>query len=217
MGVYGIANNTVNGSAAPGVYGTSTKGYGVLGYSTAGGASLSGISTNANIPAFAGGNSVAGGLAASFSGSVFVNGSFVVQDPANKHGAIKHPDGSHRLLYSMESPESWLEDFGTGQLTNGKADIKLDADFAAVVHAESYHVFLTEYEAHNDLYVTQRTASGFSVRAKDGTGNGTFSWRVVVKPKSEAKVERLGKFTIPNVKYPDPATLPHPAARPKQP
>jgi hypothetical protein len=102
--VHGL--NLSSGGNSHGVYGSSATGYGVIGYSTGGSASLAGISTTINIPAFAGGNSVAGGLAASFSGTVYVNGSFVVLDPANKHGAIKHPDGSYRLLYSMESPES---------------------------------------------------------------------------------------------------------------
>ena len=45
-----------------------------------------------------------GNYAAYFTGSVYINGSLTVADPANKHGAIKHPDGSTRLLYSMESP-----------------------------------------------------------------------------------------------------------------
>jgi hypothetical protein len=158
-------------------------------------------------------------LAASFSGTVYVNGSFVVQDPANKHGAIKHPDGSHRLLYSVESPESWLEDFGEGQLVAGKADIRLDPDFAAVVDTSHYHVFLT---AHGDyqVHVEERTGAGFVAQATSGAGmaakglvgvSGTFSWRVVARPKTDKKVTRLAKFTPPQVTFPDVATLPKPA------
>src|SRR5436309_935940 len=130
------AGGCARGGGYRGVYGTSGTGYGVLGYSTGGSASLSGISTNANIAAFAGGNSVAGGLAASFSGLVYVNGRLVVTDPSYKSGLLKHPDGSHRLVYCVESPESWIEDFGKGTLTNGKADVKLDPDLAAVGHTE---------------------------------------------------------------------------------
>ena len=29
-----------------------------------------------------------------------------------KSAAVPHPDGSHRQLYCMESPENWFEDFG---------------------------------------------------------------------------------------------------------
>ena len=59
-------------------------------------------------------------------------GQFVVNPMSAKSGLLKHPDGSHRLMYSMEAPESWAEDFGTGTLVNGTAEIKLDPDFAAV-------------------------------------------------------------------------------------
>jgi hypothetical protein len=180
---------------------------------------MSGISTNANIPAFAGGNSVAGGLAASFTGTVYVNGQFVVADMTQKHGLLKHPDGSHRLMYTVEAPESWAEDFGTGTLAGGRADVKLDADFAAVIHTDSYHVFLTMYgTGDNGLNVVERRADGFTVREHNkGTGSGTFSWRVVAKPKSDTKVERLGKFVVPTVTLPDVSKLPKPPEQTKKP
>src|SRR5262249_27461845 len=152
-----------SGASSHGVVGQSATGYGVLGITTGGSASMSGISTNANIPAFAGGNSVTGGLAASFSGTVFINGMFVVADMTQKHGLLKHPDGSHRLMYTVEAPESWAEDFGMGTLANGKAEIKLDPDFAVLIHTEDYHVFLTPYGNTNGLHVTGRGATGFTV------------------------------------------------------
>jgi hypothetical protein len=210
--------NQSSGTNGHGVVGQSVTGYGVLGYSTGGSASMSGISTNANIPAFAGGNSVAGGLAASFNGTVFVNGAFVVADMAQKHGLLKHPDGSHRLMYTVEAPESWAEDFGTGTLASGKADVKLDADFAALVHTEDYHVFLTPYGNTNGLHVTKRDATGFTVEEHNGGKNSlTFSWRVVAKPKTEKKIERLGKFTVPNVPLPNVSQLPKPPEQGKKP
>jgi hypothetical protein len=204
---YGVRGNAT-GAGGVGVYGQSATGYGVLGYSTGGSASLSGISTNVNIPAFAGGNSVAGGLAASFSGTVYVNGAFVVQDPANKHGAIKHPDGSTRLLYSMESPESWIEDFGEGTLSGGKADVMLDPDFAAVVQADKYFVFLTPYGAVGALRVGVQRADGFTVEEIGGVSGGRFVYRVAAKPKTEKKLNRLEKFVPPEVPLPDVASLP---------
>jgi len=56
----------------------------------------------------------------------------------------KHPDGSHRLLYRQESPEPWFEDFGEGKLVGGKAEVKLDPDYGAVIHNDKYCIFLTE-------------------------------------------------------------------------
>jgi hypothetical protein len=211
-GGIGVVGTSINGN---GVYGTSGTGYGVLGYSTGGPASLSGISTTANIPAFAGGNSSPSGLAASFAGTVFISGRLVVSDPSYKSGLLAHPDGSHRLVYCVESPESWIEDFGTGQLTNGKAEIRLDPDFAAVVQTGDYRAFPVAEGDCKGLYVASKTASGFEVRElQGGTSNVGFSWRVVAKPKTEKKLNRLEKFTPPNVRLPDLATLPKPDAHP---
>jgi hypothetical protein len=210
--------NQGTGANSHGVVGQSATGYGVLGITTNGSASLSGISTNVNIPAFAGGNSAPNGLAASFAGTVYVNGSFVVQDPANKHGAIKHPDGSTRLLYSMESPESWIEDFGKGRLSNGKAEVRLDADFAAVVQTGDYLVFLTERGESNGLYISAQGATVFTVQERGkGTSGAAFYWRVVARPKTDKKAIRLERFTPPEVKLPDPATLPQLSAEPPAP
>jgi hypothetical protein len=80
---------------------------------------------------------------------------------------------------------TWFEDFGEGALVCGEASIALDADFAAVVDASKYHVFLTAHKPHADLAVTERSPDGFQVRASEGA-EGTFSWRVVAKRKDIA-------------------------------
>jgi hypothetical protein len=64
-------------------------------------------------------------------------------------------------LYAVESPESWFEDFGFGQLVDGRAEIQLDGDFSAVIDSDTYHVFITEYDDNNALYVAGRTSRGF--------------------------------------------------------
>lgn len=98
--------------------------------------------------------------------------------------------------YCMESPESWFEDFGFGEFVNGLAQIQLDPEFAAVVNSDAYHVFITEYDDNNALYVAQRTSTGFEVRTKALTASGTFSYRVVAKRK-DITPPRLEKVTIP--------------------
>jgi hypothetical protein len=104
----------------------------------------------------------------------------------SKSAVVPFPDGSMRRLYAMECPENWFEDFGSGHFLNGHADISLADDFASVVNSDSYHVFLTEYEANNALYVTARTSKGFVVRCMSSTASGTFSYRVVAKRKDIA-------------------------------
>jgi len=97
----------------------------------------------------------------------------------------------------MESPESWFEDFGTGYLKNGQAEVPLDAEFASIVNRDDYHVFLSEYDDNNALYVTNRPSAGFAVRSKlSPTATTTFSYRVVAKRK-DVTGARFEKVVIP--------------------
>src|SRR5207245_627461 len=112
-------------------------------------------------------------------------------------------DGTHRLLYCVESPESQFEDFGEVKLVKGKADVRLDRDFIAVADTRHYHVFLTPYGDSAGLYVTARRRTGFQVREQGG-GKSTlaFSYRVVAKRKGAA-AKRFAKVKAPaNPKLP---------------
>jgi hypothetical protein len=153
------------------IYGLSAKGHGLVGATAAAGAAAIVGATNG----------VAGALAAAFYGPVIVGGTLTVVGGA-KSAAVPHPDGSHRRLYCVESPESWFEDFGEGRLVCGGASIALDPDFAAVVDSRYYHVFLTGHGTDSVLSVAERTAEGFRVQASPAA-EGTFSWRVVAKRK----------------------------------
>ncbi|RST17664.1 hypothetical protein E2C00_17895 [Streptomyces sp. WAC05374] len=121
------------------------------------------------------------GLAARFDGPVVINGSLQVNGA--KAAAVACSGGSHRLLYAVESPESWFEDFGFGRLVNGRASVTLDETFASVIGDDSYHVFITEYERNNALYVTGRTTTGFEVRSDSAEAAGEFSYRVTARRK----------------------------------
>jgi hypothetical protein len=207
-GVYGTS------SASTGVYGTSMSGYGAIGAAT-NGIGVYGTATT--------------GFAGYFAGKVYVGGQLVVSDPSYKSGLLAHPDGSHRLVYCVESPESWIEDFGTEKIASGKADVSLDPDFAAVVHTDDYKVFLTPLGDSKGLYVAQQSAAGFSVREQQGgTSTLSFHWRVVARPAvaAEKKAQRLAKFEPPKpvatpkvavVPVGAPSTSPTPPAPPKLP
>ena len=78
-----------------------------------------------------------------------------------KGAVVAHPDGTHRRLYCLETPESWFEDVGFGTLVNGRAVISLDPGFASMVQTDQYHVFVTEYDNNNALYVTARIGHRF--------------------------------------------------------
>ena len=232
---YGVYGQTSGPGSGPAVYGTSASGIGVYGISGGGGSpfgvvgnvtsapgfGLYGVASVSGTVGFNAGASVAGAIAGQFSGPVNIynapatgtpitTGDLYVQRnfqvSGTKSAAVPHPDGTHRLLYCVESPEAWFEDFGEGTITAGKADVKLDPDFAAVVDTTKLHVFFTEHDTHHALTLTGRSATGFTVtadaaaltaRGKTAADvNGTFTYRVVAKRKDVA-AERLAKFTVP--------------------
>jgi hypothetical protein len=149
-----------------------------------------------SLPGFAG--LFLGGQGVLISGPLVV-GSLTVLPGGPKSAAVPHPDGSHRLLYCLECPESWFEDFGEGTLADGKAEVQLAPDFAALVEADTYHVFLSPYGESRGLYVENRDPTGFVVREQQGgASNIPFSYRVVAR-RNDLKAGRLGKFAIPVV------------------
>lgn len=128
-------------------------------------------------------------------GDVTVTGNWVAW--GTKSAAAKHSDGTHRLLYCIESPENQFEDFGEAKLVRGRAKVRLDRDFAAVADTRRYHVFLTPYGDSNGLYVSSRNRNGFEVREQGGGTSGVrFSYRVVAKRK-HVTVKRFQKIAPP--------------------
>jgi hypothetical protein len=200
IGVYG-ANYSPYAGPGPGAggfgaYGFSLKGHGLVGATgTAGGAALVGAS-----------NGIAGAYAAAFYGPVVITGDLAVVGA--KSAAVPFPDGVHRRVYCVESPESWFEDFGKAQLVLGGAEVTIDPRFAAIANMDDYYVFLTPYGQHSDLMVSEQTPCGFRVSAKNAASGASFFWRVVAKRK-DITGERLAPVTIPV----EPA-LPVPIAHP---
>ncbi len=185
-GVLGVIGHAVpfGGSNGVGVQGSAGDGIAVAGSAGLKGIGVFGASSDPRLPG-------RHGTAGLFLGALIVHGA--------KSAAVRHPDGSHRLLYSLESPESWFEDFGEGHLKDGKAKIKLDPDFAKVVKTDKYHVFVTSYGDSHGLYVTNRTNKGFEVREQQGGKRSlTFSYRVVARRK-DIEGKRLAKVTLPSV------------------
>ena len=143
------------------------------------------------------------GHAARFVGPVDVIGNLIVTGNSvvwgTKSAAARHTDGTHRLLYCVESPESQFEDFGEAQLVKGAAKVKIDRDFAAVADTRHYHVFLTPYGDSKGLYVSDRSRNGFVVREQGGGKSRLrFSYRVVAKRKHIA-TKRFQKVTRPKM------------------
>jgi hypothetical protein len=138
------------------------------------------------------------GYAGYFEGNVLVNGD-LTKTGIGSAVAVRFPDRSYRQLYSIESPESWFEDFGEGRLVKGKAEVKIDPDFAKTVDLRKrYHVFVTPHSAKiSGLAVVARQPGRFRVEHPDG-GSGTFSYRVVAK-RADISVPRLKRMKMPDL------------------
>ena len=101
--------------------------------------------------------------------------------------------------YCVESPESWFEDFGRAKLVRGRARVKLDRNFAAVVRTNNYHVFLSPENETKGLYVSTRNRAGFEVREQGaGTGSARFSYRIVAR-RRDINPPRFAKVALPRL------------------
>ncbi len=103
-----------------------------------------------------------------------------------------------RAFYGVQSPQPWMEDFGTAQLNDGAAFVALESLFAKAINADGdYHVFLTPLGETQGLYVAKKTAAGFEVREQGGgTANIAFDYRIVAQPDGDAG-ERMPRVESP--------------------
>jgi hypothetical protein len=196
-GVRGIAflpgpevPNTPNIAA---VVGTSDQQHGVIGTSNAS-VGVIGFSNNIGVLGFA---TTPGALAGQFIGDVEIDGNLTVTGSVPKSCAVPFPDGTHRTLYCMESPEVWFEDFGAAKLKRGRVIVKLDADFAKVIKRGDYTVFLTPEGDCRGLYMRRKSAASFEVRELMGGKSAiAFSYRIVGRRKDVRGLKRFPKFDV---------------------
>jgi hypothetical protein len=164
-----------------GVIGVSQTHVGVLGFSLDS-PGVQGVSAN-HVGVY---GQATNNYAGYFAGNLLVTGT--------KSAAVPFPDGSRRVLYCMESPELWFEDFGAAKLKRGRAVVKIDTDFAKVVKLSDYHVFLTPQGDCHGLYVRRKSGKSFEVRELQGGGHSIgFSYRIVAKRKDIKNHKRFAK------------------------
>jgi hypothetical protein len=192
-------NPPMNLPTIAGVLGTSDTQAGVIGTSnrTAG---VLGFSNNVGV------YGVGANYAGIFQGNLLVVG-------GTKAAAVPFPDGTQRVLYCMESPELWFEDFGAAKLKRGRTLVKLDADFAKVIKRGDYKVFFTPEGDCRGLYVRSKSAASFEVRElAGGTSSVAFSYRIVGRRKDIKGHRRFAKF---DTRLPLPAAATRATRKPK--
>ncbi|HWG20185.1 MAG TPA: hypothetical protein VG225_06610 [Terracidiphilus sp.] len=187
-GVYGTTNNGygVQGTAdgGTGVQGTSNSGYGVYG-SSPNNYAVVGITTSGNavygqVSTAPQAGIVGRQLDSSGNWGIYAFGN--IGASGTKSSVVPVANGTRRVaLYAVESPGVWFEDYGSGQLVSGVAEVTIDPAYAQTVNTSTeYHVFVTPDGDCEGLYVTARTATGFEVRElHQGASNVAFDYRII--------------------------------------
>jgi len=123
------------------------------------------------------GSTFGGECSVDVSGNLFCTGTL--------GAAVKAGTKQRFGTYGVQSPENWIEDFGSGSLNTGVITINLEPRFAKTISGTAdYKVFLTPSGECEGLYVANRTATSFEVRElKQGTSNVSFDYRIVAHRK----------------------------------
>lgn len=102
---------------------------------------------------------------------------------------VKDTQGKLIALTCPEAPEVLFQDYGIGQLINGKAHITIDPNLAININVSEDHplkVFITTEGDCNGVYVTNKSANGFDViELSGGTSDVPFSWQIVATRANE--------------------------------
>ncbi len=98
-------------------------------------------------------------------------------------GVARSNNGDMVQTYGSEHASPTLEDEGEARMVGGYSHVALDPTFARTMSTASpYMVFVTP-EGDSALYVTNKSASGFDVRAVGAThASLAFSYRIVARP-----------------------------------
>lgn len=191
-GVYSYGGNT-------GVYALGGN-YGVTGYGNIVGVSGQNSSSAAGTAVLAQGHSPNGLLYRGQSssgpnvftvdnwGNGFFNGqvsatAFVTHTSATVAQATSN--GFRVTTFSAQQTAPSVEHVGEANLILRSAVVRFHTAFAATMARGRYMVFITPQGETRGLYVSQKTASGFTVRENQmGRSNAAFDYRVVARPFS---------------------------------
>lgn len=199
VGLVGVGNNASGSIIVPargcGVAGTGTQ-YGVMGFAT----TMVNTNGTGNNSATLGANGSAGGYFEVQSAGVAQTWAYVgVRDntatnrkiigPGTVNTIVKNPTGKLVALSCPEAPENLFQDYGQGQLINGKAHIIIDPTFAMNILVNEKHplrVFVQLEGNCKGVFVTNKTSNSFDVEELDGgTSNTAFVYTIVANRANE--------------------------------
>jgi hypothetical protein len=113
-----------------------------------------------------------------------INGNFTAT--GTKAATVDAGRYGQRKLYAVEAADVRFSDEGLAQLVAGVARVDLDPIFLATIEGP-YLVHVTPY-GDASLYVAERGAGYFIVKAREGDPAAEFAWRLSAKRKGYADV-----------------------------
>ncbi len=107
-------------------------------------------------------------------------------EDGTKSAILQTEDHGQRAVYVIESPEVWLQDFGTATLLNGQATVTFESIFAQTINSKlDYHIQLTPVcQEAVLLFIVSKGEGGFTVQGVglDGTPSScSFDYTVTAK------------------------------------
>ncbi len=185
-----FAGNAVDGAA--GDFEASGLGFGLIAGSTSGTGVLASADSGVPLSIFGTGKTLVTAANASKDVmSVDSSGNLILAGSLMQHGtplfALQRADGREAVAYGARATDATLEDSGQAMLSNGVARVALDPAFAASLDSQRpYLVFLTPEGDNGGLYISQKSAGGFTIREHAG-GRSTLvvDYRILAKPLGE--------------------------------
>jgi hypothetical protein len=102
---------------------------------------------------------------------------------------VKDLNNKDVVLSAPEAPENLFQDYGEGQLINGKAHITIDPIFSKNIVVNEQHPLRVFIQLKGDCkgtYVTNETATGFDViEIQGGTSNVKFTYSITANRADE--------------------------------
>ena len=99
---------------------------------------------------------------------------------------VERTSNGPKQMYSLVSPENWVEDFGIGIINNGQCSINLQLDFLELITINQNHplyVFITP-NSKIEAYWVKKNNDSFILFAPKALENSRFDYRVVAKRKN---------------------------------
>ena len=115
---------------------------------------------------------------------------------------IEHKNKTH-VMAAISAPQDLFQDFGTGQLQNGRVRINLDPILSSNILVDENNpikIFVQLEGECNGVYVTNKSATGFDVvELNQGQSNTSFSYSISATRKAQKLVTKDN--TIQTIDY----------------